>query len=179
MRSNAGVEAYVMHVSSIAVSREHRRAKTNRLDTELLMRVFLGWSRGERRHCSMAAIPTIEEEDAKRPNREHEKLVGDRTRIMNRMKSTLSRLGIRGFKPTLRKADEKLSELRTAEGTLLPENTRAELRRDITRLRVVREQLKESEQNHSNEPQLDGVKRATIHLWSERHHNDLRVCDTP
>jgi len=94
----------------------------------------------------MAAIPTIEEEDAKRPNREHEKLVGDRTRIVNRMKSTLSRFGIRGFKPTLRKADEKLGELRTAEGTLLPENTRAELRRDMTRLRIVREQLKEIEQ---------------------------------
>jgi transposase len=112
-----GVEAYVIHASSIAVSREHRRAKTDRLDTELLMRAFLGWLRGEKRHCSMAAIPTIEEEDAKRPNREHEKLVGDRTRIVNRMKSTLSRFGIRGFKPTLRKADEKLGELRTAEGS--------------------------------------------------------------
>jgi transposase len=62
------------------------------------------------------------------------------------MKSTLSRFGIRGFKPTLRKADEKLGELRTAEGTLLPENTRDELRRDMTRLRVVREQIKEIEQ---------------------------------
>ena len=141
-----GVEAYVIHPSSVAVSREHRRAKTDRLDTELLMRAFLGWLRGERRHCSMAAIPTIEEEDAKRPNREHEKLVGDRTRIVNRMKSTLARLGIRGFKPTLRKADEKLGELRTAEGTLLPENTREELRRDMARLRVVREQIKEIEQ---------------------------------
>jgi transposase len=86
-----GVEAYVMHPSSVAVSREHRRAKTDRLDTQLLMRAFLGWLRGERRHCSMVAIPTIEEEDAKRPNREHEKLVGDRTRIVNRMKSTLAR----------------------------------------------------------------------------------------
>ena len=141
-----GVEAYVMHPSSVAVSREHRRAKTDRLDTELLMRAFLGWLRGERRHCSMAAIPTIEEEDAKRPNREHEKLVGDRTRIVNRMKSTLARIGIRGFKPTLRKAEEKLSELHTAEGTLLPENTREELRRDIARLRIVREQIKEIEQ---------------------------------
>jgi transposase len=141
-----GVEAYVIHPSSVAVSREHRRAKTDRLDTELLMRAFLGWLRGERRHCSMAAIPTIEEEDAKRPNREHEKLVGDRTRIVNRMKSTLARLGIRGFKPTLRKAEEKLSELRTAEGTLLPENTRDELRRDMARLRVVRHQIKEIEQ---------------------------------
>jgi len=141
-----GVEAYVMHPSSVAVSREHRRAKTDRLDTQLLMRAFLGWLRGERRHCSMAAIPTIEEEDAKRPNREHEKLVGDRTRIVNRMKSTLARIGIRGFKPTLRKAEEKLSELHTAEGTLLPENTREELRRDMARLRVLREQIKEIEQ---------------------------------
>jgi transposase len=141
-----GVEAYVIHPSSIAVSREHRRAKTDRLDTELLMRAFLGWLRGEKRHCSMAAIPTIEEEDAKRPNREREKLVGDRTRIVNRMKSTLSRFGIRGFKPTLHKADEKLGGLRTAEGKLLPENTCAELRRDMTRLRVVREQIREIEQ---------------------------------
>ena len=52
------VEAYVIHPASIAVSREHRRAKTDRLDTELLMRAFLGWLRGEKRHCSMVAIPT-------------------------------------------------------------------------------------------------------------------------
>lgn len=110
------------------------------------MRAFLGWLRGEKRHCCMAAIPTIEQEHAKRPNREREKLVGDRTRIVNLMKSTLSRFGIRGFKPTLRKADDRLGELRTAEGELLPENTRAELRRDMTRLRVVREQIKEIEQ---------------------------------
>jgi transposase len=110
------IEAYVIHPSSIAVSREHRRAKTDRLDTELLMRAFLGWLRGEKRHCSMAAIPTLEEEDAKRPNREREKLVGDRTRIVNRIKSTLARLGIRTFKPALRKAEEKLGELRTVEG---------------------------------------------------------------
>ncbi|NGO56193.1 IS110 family transposase [Allomesorhizobium camelthorni] len=141
-----GIEAYVMHPSSVAVSREHRRAKTDRLDTELLMRAFLGWLRGEKRHCSMAAIPTIEEEDAKRPNREREKLVGDRTRIINRMKAALARLGIRGFNPTLRKAEEKLVALRTAEGIPLPENTQAEFRRDMARLRLVREQIKAIEQ---------------------------------
>jgi transposase len=64
-----------MHASSVAVSREHRRAKTDRLDTEGLKRAFLGWLRGERNHCKMAAIPTIAEEDAKRPSREHETLV--------------------------------------------------------------------------------------------------------
>src|SRR3954470_6594610 len=116
-----GIEAYVIHPSSVAVSREHRRAKTDRLDTELLMRAFLGWLRGEKRHCSMAAIPTIEDEDAKRPSREHEKLVGDRTRLVNRMKAMLARFGIRTFKPTLRKAEERLDGLCTAEGTPLPE----------------------------------------------------------
>jgi len=68
-----GVETYVIHPASVAVSREHRRAKTDRLDTELLMRAFLGWLRGEKRHCSMAAIPTAEDEDTRRPNREREK----------------------------------------------------------------------------------------------------------
>ena len=91
------IEAYVIHASSIAVSREHRRAKTDRLDTNLLKRAFLGWLRGERDHCKMVAIPTIKDEDAKRPDRERENLVGEQNRIINRMKATLTRLGIRGF----------------------------------------------------------------------------------
>ena len=139
------IEAYVIHPASIAVSREHRRAKTDRLDTELLMRAFLGWLRGERRHCSIVAIPTVAEEDARRPNRERENLVTERTRIVNRMKATLTRFGIRNFKPTLRKAAEKLDNLRTAEAMPLPENTRAELRRHLARLRVVRDQIREIE----------------------------------
>jgi transposase len=140
-----GVEAYVIHPSSVAVSREHRRAKTDRLDTELLKRAFLGWLRGERDHCTMAAIPTIEEEDAKRPNREHESLVGERTRIVNRIKGTLARLGIRGFKPTLRRAAEQLEMLRTPEGGLLPPNTMAEVGRDMARLRFIKAQIEEIE----------------------------------
>jgi len=140
-----GVEAHVIHPSSVAVPREHRRAKTDRLDTELLKRAFLGWLRGERGHCTTAAIPTAEEEDAKRPNREHESLVGERTRIVNRMRSALARLGVRGFRPTLRKACERLGTLRTPEGAPLPPNTLAELRRDMARLRLVREQIAEVE----------------------------------
>jgi transposase len=91
------IEAYVIHPTSVAASRENRRAKTDRLDAELLKRAFLGWLRGEAGHCSMAAIPTIEEDDARRPNREHENLVGERTRIVNRIKATLVRFGIRTF----------------------------------------------------------------------------------
>src|SRR5467141_4788692 len=125
-----GVEAYVIHASSVAVSREHRRAKTDRLDTELLKRSFLGWLRGERDHCKMVAIPTTQDEDAKRPNREHESLVGEQSRIVNRMKAALIRLGIRGFNPKLKKAAERLDGLRTPEGEPIPPNPLADLRRD-------------------------------------------------
>jgi len=135
----------VIHPTSVAVSREHRRAKTDRLDAELLKRSFLGWRRGEPRHCSMAMVPTAEEEDARRPNRERENLVSERTRIVNRMKSTLARLGIRGFKPNLRKAPEPLARLLTPEGALLPPNTLAELKRDMARLRFIMEQIREIE----------------------------------
>ena len=138
-------EAYVIHPTSVAVSREHRRAKTDRLDTELLKRAFLGWLRGEPDHCKMSAVPTIEEEDAKRPNRERESLVGERTRIVNRIKGCLTRLGIRTFKPTLRNAHELLTSLRSPEGVPLPPNTLAEMHRDLARLRFVREQIREIE----------------------------------
>jgi transposase len=67
-------------------------------------RSFLGWLRGERDHCKTVAIPTLEEEDAKRPNRERESLVGEQSRLVNRMKATLVRLGIRGFNPKLKRA---------------------------------------------------------------------------
>jgi transposase len=136
-----GIEAYVIHPNSVPVSREHRRAKSDRLDTALLLRAFLGWLRGEAKHCSMAAIPTLTEEDARRPNREHEHLVGERTSIVNRMKAAMVRLGVRGFNVKLGKAAEQLETLRTAEGEPLPPNTVAELRRDLARLRLVREQI--------------------------------------
>jgi transposase len=141
-----GVETYVIHSTSVAVPREPRRAKTDRLDTELLKRVFIGWLRGEPDHCRMVAIPTLDEEDAKRPNRERENLVGERTRIVNRMKGCLARFGIRNFKSTLRKAPERLETLRTPEGQLLPPNTLAELRRDMARLRFIMDQVKEIEE---------------------------------
>src|SRR5215468_7013604 len=127
------------------LSREHRRAKIDRLDTELLKRAFLGWLRGERDHCKMVAIPTMEDEDTKRPNRERESLVGEQTRIVNRMKAALSRLGIRGFNPKLKKAAERLEDLRTPEDEPIPPNTLAELRRDMERRRLISDQIRQIE----------------------------------
>jgi transposase len=137
-----GIEAYVIHPNSIPVPREHRRAKTDRLDTRLLMRAFLGWLRGEAGHCTMVAIPSLEEEDAKRPNREHDSLTSEGTRIINRLKATMIRFGIRTFNPKLRKAAEQLCTLVTPEGVPLPANTLAEIKRDMARLSLIKEQLK-------------------------------------
>ena len=94
----------------------------------------------------MARVPTIVEEDAKRPNRERDCLVGERTRIVNRIKSTLARLGIRNFKPTLRKAAERLATVHTPEGMPLPPNTLAELQRDMARMGVVIGQIRQIEE---------------------------------
>jgi transposase len=145
LRAHA-IETHVIHSTSVAVSREHRRAKTDRLDAAMLLRVFMGWLRGERGHCGMVGVPTMDEEDAKRPHRERENLVGERTRIINRMKATLVRLGIRGFKPELRRAPKKLDGLRTPENLVIPPNTLDEISRDMARLAMVREQIELIEQ---------------------------------
>jgi len=141
-----GIEVHVIHAASVAVSREHRRAKTDRLDTELLKRAFLGWLRGERDHCKMVAIPSIKDEDVKRPNRERENLVSEQSRIINRMKAALIRLGIRGFNPKLKRAAGRLEDLRTPEDEPIPPNTLAELRRDMERRRLVRDQIRQIEE---------------------------------
>ena len=114
----------------------------------------------------MVAIPTLEEEDAKRPNRERESLIGERTRIINRMRGCLARLGIRSFRPTLRKAPGRLEALRTPEGVTLPPNTLAELRRDMARLSFVSGQITEIEQ-----ARLERLRQAP----DERPHAMVRL----
>ena len=93
----------------------------------------------------MCAIPTFAEEDAKRPHRERETLVGEHTTIINRVKGTLARLGIRGFNPKLKKAPERVEHLRTPEGEPIPPNTLAELQRDLARKQLVAEQIRQIE----------------------------------
>jgi transposase len=150
-----GIDAHVIHATSLAISREHRRAKTDRIDTAMLRRGFLGWLRGEPGHCSLAIVPTVAEEDAKRPHRERESLVQERTSIVNRMKSILIQFGVRNFNPVLRKASEKLDAVRTPEGIPLPPNATAALRRHMERLRVINEQIKAIERTRLQRLQQD------------------------
>jgi transposase len=156
-----GVDVHVIHSTSVAVPRDKKRAKTDRLDAEMLLRVFLGWLRGERGHCSMVAVPTLTQEDDRRPGREREALVAERTRIVNRLKAAMAWLGIRGFKPQLRSAPAKLEALRTPEGVPIPPNTLAELRRDMARLTVLREQIAAIEKARAE--RLDAVPERGPH----------------
>ena len=150
-----GIDAQVIHATSVAVSREHRRAKTDRIDTATLQRGFLGWLRGERGHCSMAVVPTVEEEDGRCPHRERESLVKLRTSTVNRMKSILIEYGVRNFNPVLRKALDKLDSVRTPEGIALPSNAVAALRRHMQRFRIITEQIKVIEQTRLQRLQRD------------------------
>ncbi len=137
-----GIEVHVIHASSVAVSREHRRAKTDRLDTEMLKRAFVGWLRGERNHCKMVAVPTLAEEDAKRPSRERERLVAERSQIDTRLKAAFVRLGIRNFNAKGANAMSKLEALKTPEGSPIPPNTLAELKRDFERQAFLKQQIR-------------------------------------
>ena len=136
-----GIECHVIHPTSVSVSREHRRAKSDRLDVGLLKRSFLGWLRGEKKHCSMVAVPTREEEDGKRPLRERERLVGDATRLVNRMKGLLALHGIAKFEVRSKTAPQRLRAVRSAEGELLPPDTLAELLRAHERLQQIQGQI--------------------------------------
>ncbi len=140
-----GIECDVIHPTSVSVSREHRRAKTDRLDLGLLKRSYLGWLRGEKKHCSMVAVPSREAEDGKRPLRERDRLVGEATRLVNRMKGLLALHGVAQFDLRLTTAPARLAALRTAEGEPLPPNTLAELLRALERLQQIRAQIAEIE----------------------------------
>jgi hypothetical protein len=109
---------------------------------------FVSWSLTRR-------IGTMACNTANRPNRERVSLVGEQNRIINRMKVTLIRLGIRGFNPKLKKAAERLEGLRTAEGEPIPPDTLAELHRDMVRRRLVSAQIRQIE-----DARLERLKQA-------------------
>ena len=150
-----GVIAYVLEPTSILVNRRARRAKTDRLDAEGMLRVLAAWLDGDRQVCSMVRVPTPEEEDAKRPHREREHLVQERQRIENRMEALLFTQGIRG-RPSLRSWERDMADLRTGDGRAAPPLMRAELNRLRRRLVLVLELIRELEADRAE------VQAATV-----------------
>jgi transposase len=139
-----GIAAYVLEPTSILVNRRARRAKTDRLDAEGMLRVLATWLGGDRQVCSMVRVPTPDEEDAKRPHREREHLVQERLRLENRIEGLLFTQGIRK-RPSLRSWEREMAELRTGDGRALPPLLRAELERLRRRLVLVLELIRELE----------------------------------
>ena len=86
---NEGIESHVVDPASIATPRRHRRAKTDKIDGEALLRALLAFKRGEPRVCSMVIAPSVEAEDERRPTRERETLIGERVSHVNRIKGLL------------------------------------------------------------------------------------------
>ena len=144
-----GIESHVVDAASIAAPRRRRRAKTDRLDGEALLRVLLAYKRGEPRVCAMAVAPSPEEEDRRRLSREREVLIGERISHVNRIKGLLFAQGIAGYAPVRRNRRAQLEALRTGDGRVLPEHVKAQIGRELDRLELLLAQIKavEAERN--------------------------------
>ena len=156
-----GIAAYVLEPTSILVNRRARRAKTDRLDAEGMLRVLATWLGGDRQVCSMVRVPTPDEEDAKRPHREREHLVQDKLRIENRIEALLFAQGIRK-RPSLRAWERNVEGLRTGDGRVLPPLLRIEIDRLRRRLVLILELIRELEIDRAHaEEAADAADRMT------------------
>jgi len=136
-----GIESHVVDPASIAVDRRHRRAKTDVIDGEMLLRTLMAWARGERRVCSMVRPPSPDEEDRRRLTRERGTLLKERTQHTNRIKGLLAGQGIADYDPLRKDRLARLDALRTGDGRPLPERLKAEIRREIERVDLVVSQM--------------------------------------
>jgi transposase len=143
--TDQGVINHVIDPSSIEVSRRARRAKTDRIDLDKLMRAFLAHLRGEPRACSVVHVPSVEDDDRKRRTRERDRLKKERTAHTNRIKGLLHAQGIRDVQPMKRGFIAGLDSLRTGDGRPLPPKLKQEIVREHARLSLVDQQLTELE----------------------------------
>jgi transposase len=140
-----GVEVHVIQPSSVPVDRRMRRAKSDGIDAELLLRTLLAWLRGEPRVCSMVPIPDEYDEDARRCVRERTELVAERVCLTNRIGAVLATLGADEYNPLLKNRRRRLTDLRTGLGEPIPPNALAKIERLLTRLELVLLQIAELE----------------------------------
>ena len=136
-----GIESHVVDAASIAVARRHRRAKTDSIDGETLLRTLMAWARGERRVCSMVRAPSPQDEDRRRLTRERGTLLKERIQHTNRIRGLLGGQGVRDYDPLRRDRFEWLEALRTGDGRELPPMLKAEIRRELDRITLATTQL--------------------------------------
>jgi transposase len=136
-----GVVSHEVDPSSIEVNRRARRAKTDRIDLEKLMRTFLAHQRGEPRVCSMVHVPTVEDEDRKRRTRERDRLMKERISHSNRIKGLLHGQGVRDAQPLKPGFVASLDKVRTGDGRPLTPWLKEEIVHEHERLCLVDKQL--------------------------------------
>jgi transposase len=136
------IESHVVDPASIATSRRRRRAKTDKIDGEALVRALLAYKRGEPRVCAMVRAPSVEEEDRRRIGRERKVLIHERTCHINRIKGLLFTQGITGYEPMRRDRRERLKDLRTGDGRPLARHVEGQILRELDRLELIAEQIK-------------------------------------
>jgi transposase len=142
----AGITNYVFDPSSIAVDQRARRAKTDRIDGELLLRTLMAHLRGEPRVVRIVRVPSVEQEDARRASRERDRLVKEQTGHTNRIKALLRLLGMAVGYPRRRDWLNWLERQRDWQGQPVSPHLLAEVAREHARLMLVREQLAALEQ---------------------------------
>jgi len=136
-----GLESHVVDPASIAMPRRRRRAKTDRLDGETLLRALLAYKRGEPRVCAMVVAPSPEEEDRRRICRERQSLIAERITHVNRIKGLLFAQGISDYAPLRRDRRARLEALRTGDGRELPSHLKAQIGRELDRIELLLEQI--------------------------------------
>lgn len=136
-----GIESHVVEPASIAVPRRHRRAKTDVIDGEMLVRTLAAFKRGEPRVCSMVVAPSPAEEDRRRVSRERRTLIKERIEHANRIKGLLASQGISGCEPMRRSFRDHLESLRTGDGRPLGLRLKAEIGRELDRMDLVLRQI--------------------------------------
>ena len=141
----AGVENFVIDPTSLLVNRRARRAKTDRIDVRGLLRSLIAWLRGDKDVCRMVHPPSPAEEDARRTHRERQRLIKERVGHVNRIKGLLATQGIYDHQPIHKDRRQAFAELRTADGEPLPSRLRQELERELTRLELVLDQIRQVE----------------------------------
>jgi transposase len=153
------VESHVVDAASILTSRRRRKAKTDRIDGESLLRTLLAYKRGEPRVCAMVRAPTPEEEDRRRLCRERKTLVAERVEHVNRIKGLLFAQGVSDYQPLGRDRRRRLDELTTGDGRALPPRLKAQIARELDRLELLLGQLKavEAERDALLEPANEEV----------------------
>jgi transposase len=145
LSKEAWIESHIVEAASIAMPRRHRRAKTDRIDGETLIRALMAWKRGEPRACSMVKLLSPEEDDNRRIGRERKTLIAERVFHVNRIKGLLFTQGIRDYQPVNRDRRQRLEELRTGDGRPLSKHLKGEICRELDRLELLLTQIKSVE----------------------------------